>query len=96
MHVLLGWTLFVCALFAVTAGMTATALYLQTGIIRRQKLHTETLVKVIQIQAEFAHKLEAKIDESRKVRLQEARIEKRKRKEAAYNRRRNRVRRRKR
>ena len=96
MHVLLGWTLFVCVLFAVTAGMTAAALIRQDGIIRRQKLHTDTLVKVIQRQADCAHTLEAKIDESRKVRLQEARSEKRKRKEAAYNRRRNRVRRRKR
>jgi len=67
-----------------------TVFFRQGEILKRQKLHTDALLKSMQIQSTFAKTLLAKIEENRKQRLQVERIERRKRKEASYNRRRNR------
>ena len=67
-----------------------TVFFRQGEILKRQKLHTDALLRSMQIQSTFAKTLLAKIEENRKQRLQTERIERRKRKEASYNRRRNR------
>ena len=67
-----------------------TVFFRQGEILKRQKLHTDALLRSMQIQSTFAKTLLAKIEENRKQRLQVERIERRKRKEASYKRRRNR------
>lgn len=62
-------------------------------ILRGQTAHTRAIIRAAEMQAGFAKALTAKVEENRKLRLQQARIEKRRRKEAQYGRRRNRGRR---
>ena len=63
---MLGWTIFTCILFAFAGGLTMTVFFRQGEILKRQKLHTDALLKSMQIQSTFAKTLLAKVEENRK------------------------------
>jgi len=87
---MLGWTLFVCVCFSISAGAGLAAYKRLHEMQELQEFHTTAIKEAIRVQSTFAKSLLAKVEEARKQRLQTERIERRKRKEASYNRRRNR------